>query len=188
MLLRNACRRLGCILTKVLFRGCRPGYRSAAHVLRAGEEQSRDKDTRNRPMIKVKQVAHVCIFAHDLEKTRAFYEDVLGMSTQFNFLRDGKVFGFYLNCGGRSHVEVFQKDGTSYDDTDQINHFCLEVEKLDAAIEHIKSKGVEITKKKYACDDTYQAWIRDPNNVKIELFEYTDKSAQFVGRDRVADW
>ena len=49
---------------------------------------------------------------------------------------------------------------------------------LDAAIEHIKSKGVEVTPKKYACDDTYQAWIRDPNNVRIELFEYTDKSAQ----------
>jgi len=24
--------------------------------------------------------------------------------------------------------------------------------------------------------------------VKIELFEYTDKSAQFAGGDRVADW
>ena len=139
-------------------------------------------------MIKVKQVAHVCIFAHDLDATRKFYEDVLGLDTQFNFLRDGKIFGFYLNCGGRSHVEVFQKDGTSYGDMNQINHFCLEVENIDAAIEHIKAKGVDITKKKYACDDTYQAWIRDPNDVKIELFEYTDKSAQFTGRDRVADW
>ena len=141
-----------------------------------------------RSMIKVKQIAHVCIYAHDLAKTRAFYEDVLGLDTQFNFLRNGEIFGFYLNCGGRSHVEVFQKDGTRYGDMDQITHFCLEVEDLDAAIAHVQSKGVEITKKKYACDDTYQAWIRDPNNVRIELFEYTDKSAQFVGRDRVADW
>ena len=83
-------------------------------------------------MIKVKQIAHVCIFAHDLEKTRKFYEDVLGLDIQFNFLRDGKIFGFYLNCGGRSHVEVFQKDGTSYADTNQITHFCLEVEDLDS--------------------------------------------------------
>ncbi|MER8565170.1 VOC family protein [Mesorhizobium sp. M0924] len=79
-------------------------------------------------MIKVKQLAHVCIFAHDLEATRAFYRDVLGLDTQFNFLRDGKVFGFYLNCGDRSHVEVFQKDGTSHSELNQINHFCLEVE------------------------------------------------------------
>ena len=46
----------------------------------------------------------------------------------------------------------------------------------------------DVTAKKYACDDTYQAWIRDPDGVKIELFEYTDRSAQFIGRDRVADW
>ena len=80
-------------------------------------------------MIKVRQLAHVCIFAHDLEATRAFYRDVLGLDTQFNFLRDGKVFGFYLNCGGRSHVEVFQNNGTAYSEQNQINHFCLEVEK-----------------------------------------------------------
>jgi len=30
-------------------------------------------------MIKVKQLAHVCIFAHDLEATRAFYRDVWGL-------------------------------------------------------------------------------------------------------------
>ena len=139
-------------------------------------------------MIKVKQLAHVCIFAHDLEKTKAFYEDVLGLDIQFNFLRDGKIFGFYINCGGRSHVEVFQKDDSEYGDTNQITHFCLEVESIDAAVAHIQSKGVEITPKKKACDDTWQAWIRDPNGVRIELFEYTAKSAQFTGGDRVADW
>jgi glyoxylase I family protein len=138
--------------------------------------------------IKVKQIAHVCIFAHDIEVTRAFYQDVLGLSTQFNFLRDSKQFGFYLNAGGRGHVEVFQKSDSAYGDQNSITHFCLEVENLDAAIAHIKSKGVDVTAKKFACDDTWQAWIRDPDGVRIELFEYTEKSAQFVGGDRVADW
>lgn len=140
-------------------------------------------------MIKVKQIAHVCIFAHDLEETRRFYEDVLGLDTQFNFLRDGSLFGFYLNAGGRSHVEVFRKDASSFDESNQINHLCLEVEDLDAAIAHATSQGVTPTKpKKLACDDTYQCWLTDPNGVKIELFEYTDRSAQFAGGDRIADW
>ncbi len=139
-------------------------------------------------MIQVKQLAHVCIFAHDLEATRRFYRDVLGMDTRFNFLRDGKIFGFYLDCGGRSHVEVFENSEASYSERNQINHFCLEVEDIDAAIAHIRSMGVEATPKKLACDDTYQAWITDPNGMKIELFEYTGKSAQFTGGDRVADW
>jgi len=139
-------------------------------------------------MIKVKQVAHVCIFANDVEETRNFYKDVLGLDTVFNFLRDDKIFGFYLNVGGRTHIEVFQKGGTSFSETNQINHMCLEVENIDQAIDHIKALNIDITAKKFACDDTYQAWIKDPNGVKIELFEYTDKSAQFVGGDRVADW
>ena len=104
------------------------------------------------------------------------------------FLRDGKIFGFYLNAGGRTHVEVFQKSEAEFSELNQINHMCLGVENLDEAMDHIKAQNVDITKKKKACDDTYQAWIKDPNGVKIELFEYTDKSAQFIGGDRVADW
>lgn len=138
--------------------------------------------------IKIKQVAHVCIFANDIDETKAFYKNVLGLDPVFNFTRDGKIFGFYLDAGGRTHVEVFQKGEAEFSETNQINHMCLEVESIDGAIEHIKAQNVDITNKKFACDDTYQAWIKDPNGVKIELFEYTDKSAQFNGGDRVADW
>lgn len=62
-------------------------------------------------MIKVKQLADVCIFADDLEVTRSFYRDVLCMDTQFNFLRDGKIFGFYLNCGSRTRRGVPERRG-----------------------------------------------------------------------------
>lgn len=138
--------------------------------------------------IQVKQVAHVCIFAQDIDETKAFYKNVLGMEPVFHFLRDGKIFGFYLDAGGRSHIEVFQNDNAAYADKHNINHLCLEVENLENAVAHIKAQNIEVTAIKKACDDTYQAWIADPNGVKIELFEYTDKSAQFVGGDRVADW
>lgn len=139
-------------------------------------------------MIKVKQVAHVCIYAKDVDETRAFYTDVLGMDTAFNFTRDGRIFGFYMNAGGRTHIEVFENTGAEYGAKNQITHLCLEVENMDAAIAHITGQGVEASEKKNGCDDTWQSWITDPNGVRIELFEYTDESAQFVGRDRVAHW
>ena len=139
--------------------------------------------------IRVKQVAHVCIFARDLEATRRFYEEVLGLDVAFSFLRDGEVIGFYLNAGGRSHIEVFERQGTRFDETNQINHLCLEVESIDAAIAHVASQGVELTRpKKRGVDGTWQCWLADPNGVRIELFEYTDQSAQFTGGDRVVDW
>jgi len=138
--------------------------------------------------IEVKQLAHACIFAGDLAETRDFYRDVLGMEVVFNFTRNGDWFGFYLGAGGRSHVEVFRKAEASYSDRNQINHFCLEVASIEAAVAHIRGLGVDVTDPKLAIDDTWQAWITDPNGVRIELFEYTEKSAQFVGGDRVATW
>lgn len=136
----------------------------------------------------VKQIAHVCIFAHDLKQTEEFYRDVLGIEKVFNFTRNGEVFGFYMNAGGDSHIEVFHKSESSFSEANQINHICLEVIDMDEAIAHVRSKGVEIRDKSIGCDDTWQSWTADPNGVKIELFEYTGESAQFVGRDRVAHW
>ncbi len=138
--------------------------------------------------ISVKQVAHVCVFAKDLEQTKAFYRDVLGMTVAFNFTRDGQVFGCYLDVGNGSYIEIFHKPAATHDETNQINHLCLEVDDIDDAIEDLRANGVEASDKKLGCDDTWQSWIRDPNGTKIELFEYTDKSAQLVGGDRVADW
>ena len=138
--------------------------------------------------LRLKQLAHVCIFARDAEETRRFYEDVLGMRTVFNFTREGRIFGFYLDAGNRTFVEVFENAAAEYSGKNQMNHMCLEVEDLAEAVAHIRSQGIEPTPEKKACDDTWQAWIDDPNGVKIELFQYTEASAQFLGGDREADW
>ncbi len=136
----------------------------------------------------VKQIAHACIFAHDLDKTADFYKRVLGFDKLFNFTRDGKVFGYYLDAGGDTHIEVFHKSESQFAETNQINHICFEVIDMDAAITHIRAEGVEARDKSKGCDDTWQSWITDPNGVKIELFQYTPASAQFTGGDRVAHW
>lgn len=138
--------------------------------------------------IRVRQLAHVCVFARDLEVTRTFYADVLGMETRFNFTRNGRIFGFYLDAGGRTNVEVFENDATGFTERQNINHLCLEVGNLDDAIAHIRAAGVEVTDKHKGCDNTWQAWTADPDGVRIELFEYTEESAQFTGGDREADW
>ena len=138
--------------------------------------------------ITVRQLAHVCIHASDLERTRKFYGDVLGMRVVFRFLRGGEVIGFYLGAGGRSHIELLRKPEAEHGAPNRIDHLCLEVRSIDAAIAHIRVQGVEVTDKKLGCDRTFHAWVRDPDGVRIELFEYTDDSAQFSGGDRVADW
>lgn len=136
----------------------------------------------------VRKIAHVCIFAHDLDETAEFYRSVLGIEKVFNFRRDGAVIGYYLQAGQDTHIEVFHKDTAAFAETNAINHICLEVENMDEAIAQVRAQGVSILDKKRGADGTWQSWLADPNGVKIELFEYTDQSLQFIGGDCVVTW
>jgi len=141
-------------------------------------------------MIGIKQVAHVCVLTHDIKAAEHFYCTVLGLKKVFNFTRKGRVFGFYLDTGGRTNVEVFENPGAPFAAQGQADHLCFEVANLDKAMEVLRAHKIEIrdNAKKFGIDGTWQAWIKDPSGTKIELFEYTAKSAQFVGGDREANW
>ena len=133
----------------------------------------------------IKAIAHICISTKDLNKTEQFYCSCLGLSKKFNFIREGKVIGYYLQINESNFIEVFNTDTNSSEEEPQIKHFCLEVEDLDKAIEKIRECGVSITDKKMGADNSWQAWLADPNGVKIELHQYTDRSCQVVGSDCV---
>ena len=136
----------------------------------------------------IKKIAHVCIFARDLEATETFYRDVLGIEVIFRFMKAGKLIGYYLDAGAATHIEVFQKTESSFAESNQINHICLEVTNMDEAVAQVRANGVSALDKKLGVDGTWQSWLTDPNGVKIELFEYTDKSLQFIGGVCEATW
>lgn len=136
----------------------------------------------------VRQIAHTCMMTHDLEASEHFYCEVLGLTKAFDFVKEGKRIGFYVEAGARTWIEFFQHKDAPFPSLGAINHFCLEVNSIDEAIKVIRSKGIDITDKKYGVDDTWQAWTKGPSGERIELFEYTEKSAQFVGGDRTPDW
>lgn len=136
------------------------------------------------------QLAHVCVLTHDLKAAEHFYCEVLGLKRSFDFTRkDGRI-GFYLEAGARTFIEVFTNPEAPFKHQGQVDHLCLEVASLDKALEALRQHGIEIRdgQKKKGVDETWQAWIKDPSGTKIELFEYTDRSAQFVGGDREANW
>jgi predicted enzyme related to lactoylglutathione lyase len=80
---------------------------------------------------------------------------------------------------------VFLKGESRFDETNQINHICFETDDLDGFIAHVRSKGVDITDKKLGVDGTWQAWTKDPNGVKLEIFQYTENSMQFHAKGGV---
>ncbi len=128
------------------------------------------------------------MMTHDLDASEHFYCEVLGLNKAFEFIKEGKRIGLYIEAGARTWIEIFIHGEAPFPTLGAINHFCFEVTSIDQAIAEIRAKGVVVTDKKYGVDDTWQAWINGPSGERIELFEYTAKSAQFVGGDRVADW
>ncbi len=136
-------------------------------------------------MIMIKAMAHICISTNSLDETEKFYCSCLGLSKKFNFIRDGKVVGYYLQINENNFIEVFLTDANSSEQEPLVKHFCLEVDDIDKTIEEIGNFGVSVTDKKMGDDNTWQAWLTDPNGIKIELHQYTDKSSQVVGSDCV---
>lgn len=133
----------------------------------------------------IKQLAHICIHTEDLDATRRFYCDALGMRKGFDFIRDGKPFGYYLQCGQQTFIEVFKGKPA---EVGNINHLALQVEDMDALRHQIESQGYHVGPKKMGADQSWQCWLEDPNGTRIELHEYTAQSRQIIGGVCEVNW
>ncbi len=136
----------------------------------------------------IKQVSHVCIKSTDLAATKRFYCDLLGLTVTFEFLRGTELFGFYLAAGEMTFIEVFFQDAIDPNPRANMHHICLQVEDIDDCIATIRERGGEITDKKFGGDNAYQAWMKDPSGVDIELMQYTPESSHYTGAPCPVDW
>lgn len=126
----------------------------------------------------VKGLAHVCFTVSDLEASIAFYRDKLGMTPAFDFVKDGKRYGVYLHVGGRSFIELFQGKLAAPAEGQAYRHLCLEVQDVAEAVRRIREHGGEVTDPKLGGDNSWQAWLSDPDGNRIELHSYTPESKQ----------
>lgn len=133
----------------------------------------------------IKQLAHICIRSLDLIETENFYIGALGMEKGFEFIREGKLFGFYLKFGNDTFLEVFQGDPG---EVGNINHLAIEVDDIDKLLTQIQSKGYTTGEKRLGADHSWQAWLEDPNGIRIELHQYTEESLQLRGGRCEVNW
>lgn len=135
----------------------------------------------------IKALAHVCLFSRDLERTRQFYCDGLGLSVQFRFLRQGELFGFYLKISDTQFIEVFHREEAA-GGVAQIGHLCLETDDIAALRSDLTARGIETTEPKLGADHSWQMWLKDPDGTAIEIHQYTPQSSQYTGGDCVVTW
>lgn len=133
-------------------------------------------------------IAHVCIFTKDLESTRKFYCDGLGMKKVFDFTYKGSLYGYYLEMSKENYIEVFISRDFEPEITGPLRHLCLETDDIEGAKAKMTDAGIATTDITKGCDNTLQFWFKDPNGIDIELHQYTPESTQFTGFNCEVDW
>ena len=96
----------------------------------------------------IKTLAHICIFSKDLNRSLDFYCGTLGLRRHFDFIKDGELFGFYLQIDANHFIEIFKAGPTEAAGGQRIHHLCLEVDDLDAMREALIQRGVEVKPQK----------------------------------------
>jgi catechol 2,3-dioxygenase-like lactoylglutathione lyase family enzyme len=122
---------------------------------------------------------HYNVSTHKLEETVQFYEDVLrfvnGPRPQFNFP------GAWLYSAGHAvlHLnDISATDSPQRSDTGVINHIAFGSRGFEPMKQHLASKGVPYRVNQVPNSTRWQIFVRDPNNVEIELnFEAKDEVA-----------
>jgi len=122
---------------------------------------------------------HVAIRSRDFDKTVDFYTRVLGFTPKINWQESPKR-AVMLDAGDGNYLEVFEDlDSTPGSGDGPILHFALRCDDTDAAIEHVRLAGCEVTMEPQDIDVQAReqvvpiriAFCKGPDGEMIEFFQ-----------------
>ncbi len=118
----------------------------------------------------VDRLDHYSIRTAELDATRRFFVDVLGLTEgyrpPFNFP------GHWLYCGDQPIVHLIGSEKNviaSSDHTGALDHVALAASDLDGFRSRLEEFGITYDERKVPQLNVRQLFVVDPNNVKVEL-------------------
>lgn len=126
-------------------------------------------------------IEHFLLQTADMEKTRQWYVNVLGMRVGPN--PDFKFPVFWLYLGDRDVVHVTEggakvsenrkryvgQESQATTGSGAVDHIAFRATGLRPMIAHLESLGVDFKQRQVDDQGLYQLFMFDPNGVKIEL-------------------
>ena len=130
--------------------------------------------------LQVTQIDHVSVLITDVECSRRFYRDLLGLKEipkprTFDFV----VLWFDL---GAMHVHLLLKDKA---DTISGRHFALRVADAAAARAYFTDRGVEV-QETTLIPGADRFFIRDPDGNRIEIIQWLEPYGRAAQADSLA--
>ena len=145
-------------------------------------------------MLSVQGMDHIVLNVADVERSVAFYRDVLGLGIErLEQWRAGSIGFPSVRLSADTLIDLVQVKGQVNDAAPRegritnLNHFCLVVadETLEPAIEHLRGHGVEVytgpARRWGAHGDGVSIYFRDPDGNEIEVRTYSP-----VAQERLA--
>ena len=147
-------------------------------------------DAQQRP--RITGVAHVAFFASDLDKTRAFYKDLLGYQEPYDLKNpDGSLIMSFIKINERQYVELSPEKAPN---TDRLNHVSIETDDIGGMRNYLASKGVAVPAAPGKARIGNMSFnVKDPHGHTLEFVQYmpdglTIKAkGKFVGAARISD-
>jgi glyoxylase I family protein len=130
-------------------------------------------------MIEPKSVVHFSIAVSDLEASRKFYTEVLGLK----YVQTSQALGLVFLKAGDDYVLLAKSDAPlerSAKDARRAHHaFKVDADKYEDAKKELTAKGVEIFEEEDRKTGVFvgrQFYIRDPDGTVIEFTEWDGTS------------
>ena len=117
--------------------------------------------------MKILELNHVAIHVANVERSRAFYRDVLRLQSlprpAFDFP------GAWFRLGANQELHLIGRAGPVAADSPN-NHFALRVDDIVAWEKHLQQTGADYHPRKQRPDGAWQIFLRDPDGHYLELF------------------
>lgn len=114
----------------------------------------------------VTQLDHVSVIISDVDRSRRFYSEVLGL-TEIPCPRTFDFVALWFDLGNQ-HIHLLLKDQA---DTISARHFALRVSDAGAARAYFQERGIE-TQETTAIPGADRFFLRDPDGNRIEIIQW----------------
>ncbi len=120
--------------------------------------------------MKILELNHVAIHVADVERSGAFYRDVLRLA---RLARPAFDFpGAWFRLGTTQELHLIGRLIEAIPPVNRNNHFALQVDDIAAWEQHLKKTDADFRPRKQRPDGAWQIFLRDPDGHFIELFTF----------------